>query len=81
MPDKSDSENLERELAWLENQKKNLFESLSRMEGLRASTEGLAGMMSTKMIGFAVLGLVAILGVNFLFFRELKKTFKERKII
>lgn len=38
LPDKSDSENLERELGWLENQKSKLFESLDRMEGLRATS-------------------------------------------
>jgi hypothetical protein len=38
LPDKSDSENLERELGWLENQKEKLFESLDRMEGLRATS-------------------------------------------
>ena len=37
--------------------------------------------MSTKIIGFAILGLVAIVVVNLLFYRELKKTFKERKLI
>lgn len=31
LPDKSDSDNLERELEWLENQKAKLFESLDRM--------------------------------------------------
>jgi hypothetical protein len=38
LPDKSDSENLERELGWLDNQKEKLFESLDRMEGLRATS-------------------------------------------
>lgn len=38
-------------------------------------------MMSTKMIGFAIVGLVSIIAVNVLFYRELKKTFKERKLI
>jgi hypothetical protein len=37
--------------------------------------------MSTKMIGFAIVGLIAIIVVNVLFYRELKKTFKERKLI
>jgi len=37
--------------------------------------------MSTKMIGFAIVGLIAIIVVNILFYRELKKTFKERKLI
>ena len=38
LPDKSDAENLERELSWLENQKSKLFESLDRTEGLRATS-------------------------------------------
>lgn len=81
LPDKSDSENVERELNWLENQKKKLFESLDRMEGLRAGSEGLTNMMSKKMIVFAVIGLLTILVVNFYFYKEIKKIFKDRKII
>ena len=46
------------------------------MESLRASTEGLTELMSVKMIGFAIIGLVAIIVVNFMFYKELKKTFK-----
>lgn len=81
LPDKSDAENLERELSWLQNQKSKLFESLDRTEGLRATSENLTNLMSTKMIGFAIVGLVSIIVVNVLFYRELKKTFKERKLI
>jgi uncharacterized membrane protein YuzA (DUF378 family) len=33
------------------------------------------------MIVFAIIGLSAVVGVNFLFFREVKKTFKERKLM
>jgi hypothetical protein len=51
------------------------------MEGLRASSEGLSQLMSTKMIGFSVLGLLSIVVVNLLFYRELRKTFKDRKLI
>ena len=51
------------------------------MEGLRATSEGLTNLMSTKMIGFAIVGLVSIIVVNVIFYRELKKTFKERKLI
>jgi hypothetical protein len=51
------------------------------MESLRASTEGLTEMMSTKMIGFAIIGLLSILVVNFIFYKELKKAFKDRKLI
>ena len=72
---------MERELSWLENQKQKLFETLDRMEGLRATAEGLTNMMSTKMIGFAIVGLLSIIVVNVVFYRELKKTFKDRKLI
>lgn len=41
LPDKNDAENLDREIKWLDGQKKVLFETLERMESLRASTEGL----------------------------------------
>jgi hypothetical protein len=51
------------------------------MESLRATSEGLSNLMSTKMIGFAIAGLIAIVVVNLLFYRELRKTFKERKLI
>lgn len=33
------------------------------------------------MIGFAIIGLLSIIVVNILFYRELKKTFKDRKLI
>ena len=81
LPAKGDAENLERELHWLEKEKAKLFESLDRMESLRATSEGLTNLMSTKMVGFAIIGLLAIIVVNVLFYRELKKTFKERKLI
>jgi len=58
-----------------------MFEILERMESLRASTEGLTSLMSVKMIGFAIIGLLSIIIVNFMFYKELKKTFKERKLI
>jgi hypothetical protein len=38
LPDKSDSENLERELGWLESQKTKIFDVLDRMESLRATS-------------------------------------------
>ena len=81
LPDKNDAQNLDREIKWLDGQKKVLFETLERMESLRASTEGLTSMMSTKMIGFAIIGLLSIIVVNFIFYKELKKAFKDRKLI
>lgn len=51
------------------------------MEGLRASSEGLTNMISTKMIGFAIVGLLSIVVVNVVFYQQLKKTFKDRKLI
>ena len=37
--------------------------------------------MSTKMVGFAIVGLISIVIVNLFFYRELRKTFKDRKLI
>lgn len=38
-------------------------------------------MVGTKMILFAIVGMLVILGVNFVFYKSLKKTFKDRKLI
>ena len=46
------------------------------METLRATSDGLTNMMSTKMIGFAIVGLISIIVVNVLFYHYLRKTFK-----
>lgn len=81
LPDSTDSENLQRELGWLQNQKAKLFESLERMDGLRASSYDLSKLMSTKMMGLAVFGLLSMVAINLLFYRQLCKTFKERKLI
>ena len=51
------------------------------MEGLRSIAKEISNMMSLKMIIFAVLGLIVVVGVNILFYKEMKKTFKERKLI
>lgn len=37
--------------------------------------------MSTKMVGFAIAGLIAIVVVNIVFYGQLKKSFKDRKLI
>lgn len=68
-------------MSWVENQRDKLFESLERIEGLRTTSQSLANMMPIKMIMFAIIGLVAILIVNMVFYRSLKKTFKARKWI
>jgi hypothetical protein len=37
--------------------------------------------MSIKYIIFAILGLAAIIGVNFVLYSQTKKTLKDRKLI
>jgi len=37
--------------------------------------------MNTNYIVLAVVGLLAIVGVNFLFYTQTKKTLKDRKLI
>lgn len=41
----------------------------------------MANMVGTKLIVFGIVGLLGIAVVNFIFFRSLKKTFKDRKLI
>ena len=41
----------------------------------------LSKMMGTKLIIFAIVGLLGIVVVNLVFFRQMKKTFKDRKMI
>ena len=55
--------------------------SVSKMEGLRSIAKEISNMRSLKMIIFAVLGLFVVVGVNIMFYKEMKKTFKERKLI
>lgn len=38
-------------------------------------------MMGTKAMYFAIVGLIAIIGVNWGFYKQIRKTLKERKLI
>lgn len=51
------------------------------MEQRKSANIDSSSLLSTKMIVFAVIGLVSIAVVNYLFFKEVKKTFKERKLM
>ena len=41
----------------------------------------ISGMVGTKMVILAIIGLVAIGGVNFFFYKLLKNELKKRKLI
>ena len=81
LPDDGDAQNLDRELKWLENQGNVLSERATNIQGLRLIHQQIAGMEGTKMLVFGVNGLIAIAAVNVIFFKSLKKTFKDRKLI
>lgn len=81
LPDASDGDNLERELNWLDQQTTTLSHRAENIEGLRRINYQINGMVGTKMIYFAIIGLAAIGVVNFAFFKMLRKTFKDRKLI
>lgn len=66
---------------WLEQQLNSLHQRSENIEGLRRVNYQINGMVGTKMIFFAIIGLVVIGAVNFVFFKTLKKTFKDRKLI
>ena len=81
LPDKTDSQNLERQLNWLQNQKNILEQQSEKLQGMSQVNRQLSKMMSQKLILFAVMGLFGVVLVNMLFYWRLKKTFKDRKLI
>jgi hypothetical protein len=81
LPNSSDQQNLHREIDWLDGQKKTLFDALNRIENVRTTADSLNSKMNTSYIVLAVLGLLAVLAVNFLFYTQTRKTLKDRKLI
>jgi hypothetical protein len=81
LPSLNDQENIHREVDWLENQKNKLLESINRIDTGRASSSDLADLMSTKLVVFAILGLVVIIGMNLVFYQQTKQTLRSRKLI
>lgn len=81
LPSANDAENLERELNWLEQQAVTLGTHSSNIQGLRLVNQELVGMVGTKLMVFGMIGLATIAVANFIFYRSLKKTFKDRKLI
>jgi hypothetical protein len=45
------------------------------------ASDELNAKMNTNYIVLAILGLIAVVGVNFLFYTQTKKTLKDRKLI
>jgi len=76
LPNLDDNENLNREIDWMMRQKEKMFEIINRMEGMRSSSEQLKSMMGVTMIVLAILGLVGVAAVNFMFYSLAKKTLK-----
>ena len=62
-------------------QKEKMLEIINRMEGIRSSSEQVKSMMGVTMIVLAILGLVVVAAVNFMFYTLAKKTLKDRKLI
>ena len=58
-----------------------LEEQAEKLEGMSQINMQLSKMMGNKLMIFALIGLLGIVGVNMVFFRQLKKTFKDRKLI
>jgi hypothetical protein len=81
LPDLSDGDNLEREITWIDQQVVTLGARADSIEGLRRINNQISNMVGNKMIIFAIIGLVAIAAANVIYFKVLKKTFKDRKLI
>jgi hypothetical protein len=72
LPDKSDTENLEREITWLEGEKLTFLEIVQKVEEQKIQNVERSTLLSTKMVVFAVVGLLSVVIVNLLFFRNMK---------
>jgi hypothetical protein len=81
LPDQSDFENLDRELDWLLTQTDALEEKAEQMTDLATVNRENVEVMGTKFIFFAVAGLMSLAALNWVFFTQVKKTFKDRKLI
>lgn len=64
----------------MEDQKSNLIKILQRIEGSEAS-QNLKNSSGGMLLWLAVFGLIAIIGINYVFFRYAKKTLRDRKLI
>jgi len=80
LPTKDDHQLLDQNIAWMEDQKSNLIKILHRIEGSEAG-QNLKNSSGHKLIWMAVLGLIFIVGINYVFFKYAKKTLKDRKLI
>jgi hypothetical protein len=81
LPDSNDGENLERELKWLDQQTNVLSGRADNIEKLRRINYQINHMIGTKMFVFAIIGLIVIASANIVFYKILKKAFKDRKLI
>jgi hypothetical protein len=48
---------------------------------MRSASEGMDEVLPARIMGVAALGLLVMLVVNLMFYRQIKQTFKERKLI
>ena len=81
VPDETDQERVEREAKYIEKQADKINEAIQGSAVTRRDRDEYANLMRKKLIGYGVLGIIVLLGVSLGFFANLRKIFKERKMI
>ena len=81
LPTHSDNEHLNNEIEFLERQKMDLFHILESVQGTKQDAEALTNSSGTKALWFALVGLGVIALANLGFYKQVKSTLKQRKLI
>ena len=79
--DESDQERIDKEAKWIDKQIDKINEVVESSFSKRVGRDEYANLMRKKLIGYAIIGLIVLSAISGCFFVQLRKTFKERKLI
>lgn len=81
LPSKGDHELVDQQIGWLEHQKEKLIKAITRVGETQNTSEDLKQSSSRMMIFLAVVGMCAVLGINYFFYLMAKRELRHRKLI
>jgi hypothetical protein len=79
--DEDDKERIEREAKWIDKQADKIAEAVQGGFVKRRDRDEYVNLMRKKFIGYAVIGLVVLLGISGAFYYRARKVLRERKLI
>lgn len=77
----SDQERISREAKWIDKQIDKINEVVGSSFSKRTWRNEYANLMRKKLIGYAIIGLIMLCLISGCFYIQLRKTFKDRKLI